>query len=133
MRKRIILGAQILAVLLLVGASALLANRWRLEGSNYSATKKADGEIERNSTVAEAENNAAFILNEASAKADRDRGVILAEAQATAKKIEAQADTFRVKINNDSTDAQAEAIRAISASAATPKPAVKRRSIFDKY
>lgn len=118
MRKQILLGVQIVSVVLLVGASALLANRWRLEGSNYKVMKNADGEIERRTAVAEAEGQATFMVNEASAKADRDKGVILAEANAMAKTIEAKADTFRVKMNNASTEAQAEAIRAISEDAA---------------
>jgi hypothetical protein len=113
MKERMILVGQIVAALLLFGGSSFLANLWKLEGSNYSVAKKTDGEIARNSMVAVAESNAQFKRDQAESSAEKDKEIILAVANATAKKIEAQADTVRVKLNNESTEAQVEALRAI--------------------
>jgi len=147
-KQRVVISINILIVLGLVVASALLANRWRLEGSNYSASRKADGVIERATKVANANRDAEIILTRYTSEGEKERLVKLAAAQADASAREARAHTARVRMNSESSVAQAEAARAISnprsdpfadvaplpnAFEEKPKPAAKKKSILDKY
>jgi hypothetical protein len=112
-KQRVVLSINIVIVLALVAASALLANRWRLEGSNYSAERKADGVIERNTIVSNASSSAEINLARYVSEGEKERAVRLAAAVANAKVTEAQAETGRVRMNNESTAAQADAVRAL--------------------
>jgi len=133
MKERIVLGINIIVVLTLVVASSLLANRWRLDGSNYSARRKADGEIEKNAMVSKARMEAGVVLTRYKYQGEKNTVAIRADGLAQVKTIESQGETARVELNNASTKAQADAVRTIdrmsrSSSGSGPQP-----NVFEMY
>jgi hypothetical protein len=126
-KQRLILGINIVFVLVLVAGSYWLANTWKLEGSNYRASRKVEGGILHNKLVADAKAAAQVIQTRYRFEGEKEKGVQLAAADAEGRVRVARAETQGVKAKNEVTAAQAEIIRALDdasrkAHKSEPKP-----------